>query len=141
MQSGPLAPGRCARCGGPNPPQSSFCQFCGTPLSAPLRFEPPPPPAVLPDNYRLVSSNRDEHEGPGIALLVVGALLIVAGLVLFGVAAVVHAGVQSFNNGCAQNPLCTPQSDPSGAITGAGAGVLILGVILAIIGANVYRKG
>lgn len=144
MQSGPTAPGVCSRCGGPNPPQSSFCQFCGSSLLIPLRFETPPqaPPPVLPDNYRLVSSNRDEHEGPGIALLVVGILLAVTGLILFGVAAVVHSGVQSWNNACAQNPACTtPQSDPSGAITGAGVGVLILGIILVIVGVSVYQKG
>jgi len=129
----------CARCGGPNLPQSTFCQFCGAPLSGLPPFAPPRPTQVPPDNFRLVSSNRDEHEGPGIALLVIGILLIVVGLILFGVAAVVHSGVQSFNNACSQNSLCTPQSDPSGAITGAGVGVLIVGIILLIIGVKLYR--
>jgi hypothetical protein len=87
----------------------------------------------------LVATNRDEHEGPGVALLVVGILLIVVGLILFAVAAVVHQGIQSFNNDCSQNPTCTPQSDPSGAITGAAVGVLILGVILTIVGVSVFR--
>jgi len=140
MQPGPTAPGMCPRCGGPNPPLSSFCQFCGSPLAGPLGFTLPPPPSVPPPNFQPVAPNRDEHEGPGLALLVVGILLIVVGLVLFGVAAVVHQGVQSFNNACSQNPLCTPQSDPSGAITGAGVGVLILGIVLLIFGVSIYRR-
>ena len=71
----------------------------------------------------------------------IGILLIVVGLILFAAAAVVHQGVVSFNNACAQNPACTPQADPSGAITGAGVGVLLLGVVLLVVGVNIYRKG
>jgi len=139
MQPGPPAPGMCARCGGPNPPQSSFCQFCGAPLTGPVLFVPPPPSQVPPGYFSPAPPNRDEHEGPGLVLLVIGILLIVVGLVLFAVAAVVHDGVQSFNNACSQNPTCTPQSDPSGAFTAAGVGILVLGIILTIAGAVVYR--
>lgn len=105
-----------------------------------MLFVPPPPSPVPPGYFPPAPPNRDEHEGPGLALLVVGILLIVVGLVLFAVAAVVHDGVQSFNNACSQNPTCTPQPDPSGAFVAAGAGVLVLGIILAIVGALVYRR-
>ena len=74
----------------------------------------------------------------GIISLIFGILLLVGGLVLFGVAAAVHQGVVSFNQACAQNPSCTPESDPSGAITGVGVALLVIGIIMLIIAWVLY---
>jgi len=69
-----------------------------------------------------------------VILLVFGILLAVAGLIGLGVAAFVSQGVQSFNHACAQNPLCTPEPDPSGAITAVAVVLLVVGILLALGG-------
>jgi len=129
----------CGRCGGASPPLSSFCQFCGAPLTGPVLFAPPIVSQVPPGYLPVTPPDRDEHEGPGLVLLVIGIFLIVVGLVLFAVAAVVHDGVQSFNNACTQNPPCTPQSDPSGALDAVGATLVVLGILMAVAGGVMYR--
>jgi hypothetical protein len=130
----------CARCGGPNPPTASVCQFC----QAPLPLVPAPgwiseQPAAS-DNFQLVTAEQPSYPVARVVLVVFGILLVVGSLILFSVAAVVHQNVQSFNQSCAKNPLCTPESDPSGAITGVGVAVLILGIILLIIAGILYAS-
>ena len=140
MQAGPTAPGMCARCGGPNPPNASVCQFCQAPLPG------IPPPVWLPeqpagpDNFRLVTDEQPSHPVARVILLVFGILLFVGGLIMFGVAVAVHQSVQSFNQACAENPLCTPESDPSGAITGAGVAVLVIAILMLIV-AGIFYAG
>jgi hypothetical protein len=93
-----------------------------------------------PDNFRLVTDEQPSHPVARVILLVFGILLFVGGLIMFGVAVAVHQSVQSFNQACAQNPLCTPESDPSGAITGAGVAVLVIAILMLIV-AGIFYAG
>ncbi len=73
------------------------------------------------------------------AVLLVGVMLAIFGVVVLAIAAVVSQGVASFNAACEQNPLCTPESDPSGGIAAAGGFLLLIGVFVAIYGVIRYR--
>ncbi|HYA69959.1 MAG TPA: zinc ribbon domain-containing protein [Thermoplasmata archaeon] len=134
-----MAPGVCPRCGGPNPRSAAFCQFCSAPLPGVPSPEPVPVRPGGPDSFQLATSGQPEYPVARVVLLIFGILLFVGGLVLFGIAASVHQTVQSFNQACMQNPTCTPESDPSGAITGVGVAVLIIGIILLIVAGILYR--
>ena len=123
----PLA---CPRCGTQNPDGNSFCQACGTPLSAPVAvtvgaYAGPPPgmAAPPPSGYQ---SPYYAPTGPTVAVHRTPWLLIVAGVVL---ATVLMAGVgtalaflgnrgsQTSNAGLADIPSPTPGLTPSPVAT------------------------
>ena len=126
------SPGTCPHCGAPASSSATFCTYCGGALGGPPRF--PPPPAYSPPVAYPSTSPIGPHSAIGIVLLVLGILLVLTGIGLLVTAAVIHQGVQSFNQACAQNSLCQPQSDPSGAIGVGGVVLLLLGIVMAIIG-------
>ena len=126
-----MAAGACARCGGPNPGTSAFCQWCGAalavsapPIPATGGYQPLPPPAP----YRRPSGS------PGA--IVGGVVLIVFGLIALAGAAAVNAGVNSYNQACSQNPACqgNQASNPSG-------GIAVVGVILLVVGGVLIAYG
>jgi len=123
----------CPHCGAPNPVTAELCKYCGGRIAA-LRPEAPLIGPPQRDDFQLVTS--EEPSSPiGIVLLIFGILLIIVGIVLLAMAPSVHQSVQSFNNACSQNPNCQPQSDPSGGMTGGGAAAIVVGIILAAVGA------
>jgi hypothetical protein len=133
MIAGPSAPGACPRCGATNPVTSNVCQYCGGPL-APTNVRTETPYVRTEDSFRLVTSSDVSHPISGTLLLVLGILFVVIGIGLLALAAGVHQSVESFNQACSQNPLCQPQSDPSGGLTAGGVVLMIIGIILAIYG-------
>lgn len=140
MQTAPRPSGMCAQCGGPNPPGASVCQFCRSPLTALPPVEAPVVPAGE-DTFRLVTAKQAEHPMARFGMVYFGIALIVIGIILFAVGAAAHQSAQSFNQACSQNPLCTPQSDPSGGLYAAGAIVLVLGLVLVGVGWRLYARG
>jgi len=133
MTVSPQAPGACPRCGAPNPPTFNVCQYCGGPLGL-VKGRAEIPRAPPEDSFRLVTSSDLTHPVSGTLLLVLGILFVVIGIGLLALAAGVHQSVQSFNQACSQNPLCQPQSDPSGGITAGGVVLIIIGIPLSIYG-------
>lgn len=133
MQPGTPASGACVRCGAPNPPLATVCGYCGNSLQVPSPATGALP-APRPDTFRLVTTSQDNPSAGGLILLILGIIICLTGIGLLVGAVVVHQGVQTFNNACAQNPLCTPEPDPSGAMTAGGIVLLIVGLILAYYG-------
>ncbi len=126
-----MAPGACARCGGPNPATATSCQWCGGALAL-----APPPSGYQP--LRLPATYRRPYGSPGA--VIGGVLLIVFGLIALAAAAVVNDGVNSYNQACSQNPACqgNQQSNPSGGIAAVGIVMLIIGGGLIAYGVRRY---
>lgn len=121
-----MASGGCPRCGAPFVPGAARCAYCGSPLPDPgLLLPPPPVPTASSDPFRLAQTPVTSWRGPALGL---GIGLTVLAVLLFVGAAIAQAGTQSFNQACAQNPVCTPAPDPAGAITFGGVVVLIIGL-------------
>ncbi|HTP54951.1 MAG TPA: hypothetical protein VML94_08370 [Thermoplasmata archaeon] len=70
--------------------------------------------------------------------IAVGILILIGGIVGLGIAAVVSHGVSSYNQGCAQIPQCSPQSDPSGGIVVFAVIAMIVGGVAIAYGARGY---
>jgi uncharacterized membrane protein YidH (DUF202 family) len=81
-----------------------------------------------------VTATREPPEALGIVLLIVGILVVLIGIGLLAAAVAAHQGVQAFNQACSQNPLCTPEPDPSGGLAAGGVVLLIVGIVLSIYG-------
>lgn len=95
--------------------------------------------APPPDNYRLVTHSPSASPA-AVALIVVGIVMVLIGIALLATAAAVHQSVTSFNQACAQNPLCQPQPDPSGGMATGGILLLVLGALLMAVGWSLYRS-
>jgi hypothetical protein len=74
----------------------------------------------------------------GVIVAIFGIFAFVGGIVLLVISAAVASSVASFNNACSENPLCTPESDPSGGIALAGAVVLTIGILMLVFGVYSY---
>jgi len=61
---------------------------------------------------------------------VIGIVVLVFGVIALLAAAAISFGVTNFNHACAQNPLCTPQPDPSPSVTAVGIVLLLVGAII-----------
>lgn len=131
---GAMAPSACGRCGGPSPSGAVACEWCGAalfpvspPLPVPQGYRPLPVPAVPPRD----GSSSEVFYLVSIPLLVVGVLVLVA-------AALVSAGVNSFDRSCSQNPACQGNQppDPSGAIAAGGVALIGVGVVMVGLGAS-----
>ena len=138
MSVGSPLPGRCPHCGAPNPTGATTCQYCNGALSTavPPTWSIGSPP---PDNYRLVTPSPSVSP-LAVVLIVVGIVLVLTGIALLATAAAVHQSVSSFNQACAQNPLCQPQPDPSGGMAAGGVVLLVVAVVLMAIGGSRYRS-
>ena len=122
----------CARCGGPNPPGATTCQWCSQQL------EIAPPPATPTLEYQPLDSPVEaptNSYAPGLYYRVGIPLLLIGIVALIG-AAVVSSGVSSYNQTCAQIPSCVPQSDPSGGIAAIGVVLLLIGIVIIVYGAT-----
>ncbi|HTP55323.1 MAG TPA: hypothetical protein VML53_01475 [Thermoplasmata archaeon] len=65
-----------------------------------------------------------------LPFLVLGVFLLIGG-------GIISQGVAAQNHLCAQTPMCPgPQPDPSGGFYAGGAGLLLIGVVLLIVGAT-----
>jgi hypothetical protein len=82
----------------------------------------------------LVTTTRPSPSAGGVILLVVGVVLVLMSIGLIAGGVVLHDGVQSFNQACAQNSLCRPEPDPSGAMIAGGGVLLLVGIGLAVFG-------
>jgi len=134
-----VQPAPCARCGGPNPPGATTCQWCRAALVA------PGPPGGVYGSYRpldlVTESDRAYLSAPsdspaaaaGLAYRIAIPFLFL-GVVLLVVSAVISQQASSFNQACAQNPVCTPESDPSGGVAAGGAVLLLIGIVLVAYG-------
>ena len=71
--------------------------------------------------------------------LLVAGLLAFAGVGLLAVGAVWVTGTSSFNQACAENPSCTPAPNYGGTLEAAGAGLIVAGIVIAIVG-PVWRR-
>lgn len=122
----------CARCGGPNSPGATVCQWC----SHPLAVSPAPAPPSL--EYQPLDVPNVAPAGTQSPVLYywAGIPLILSGVIALGAAAVIAQGVASYNQTCAQIPNCVPQSDPSGAVAGLGVLLLLIGIFLIVYGAT-----
>lgn len=131
-------PGRCPHCGAPNPAGATTCQYCNGALFTvvPRTWPVGAPP---PDHYRLVTHSPSTSPA-AVALIVVGIVMVLIGIALLATAAAVHQSVTSFNQACAQNPLCQPQPDPSGGMATGGVILLVLGALLMAVGWSRYRS-
>ena len=133
-----MAQAPCARCGGPNPPAAEVCQWCRaslvrppTPPTGPVGYRPLELPGV-PGPHRLnplPATSNVVYYGVGIPLLVFGIIALLA-------AAAISSSVASFNSACSQNPVCTPEPDPSGGVAAVGVVLLLIGIILILYGAT-----
>ncbi len=123
-----MGPGTCPHCGAPFSFGAPRCEYCGAALPTPSPNAPMVTgPPGSPDTFRLAPTTTSRGRGPAFGL---GIGLIVFAVLLFVGAAVAQAGTQSFNQACAQNPLCTPAPDPAGGIAAGGAVVLVIGLVL-----------
>ena len=133
-----MAQGPCAQCGGPNPPESRVCQWCGGSLAL---------PSIAPSaqsGYRPLDI-PSAPDRPGLTPLPTtspwlyyraGIPLVIVGVVVLGISAVIAQGVASYNSGCSAIPNCMPQSDPSGGIAAFGIVLLLIGIVLIVYGAS-----
>lgn len=135
MAGRPEPPLRCASCGAGNPVGTLTCQYCGSALPPPAPiFSPPSLPSE--NSFELVSPRSSVLSGNSQPLLALGILLIFFGIILLIGAAVVGQGVAQFNQACSQNPLCTPEPDPSGGLAAVGLVLVLIAVILLVVWAN-----
>lgn len=136
----------CPFCGANNPAEFNFCGNCHRVLPAKGVAPPagPPPPS---DSFQLVTSqtynsattlNVGRSTG-GLVFLIIGIPLLILGILLLVAAGIAAAGTASFNQACSMNPVCTPASDPSGALAGGGVVLLLIGLALAGYGVFQYQ--
>lgn len=102
-----------------------------------------------PDSYRLVTEGGpppSENYGiirgsGGLIFVYFGVFILIAGISALAMASFEASSVATFNNACAQNPLCTPEPDYSGSITAVGAVLLLLALGLFGLAYRAYQKG
>jgi hypothetical protein len=112
-----VAPQTCLRCGGPLAPGAVVCPWCRTPV-------PPEPRAPSEPDYTF-EEDQDEAAGEdevtpayligGLVTLAVGVLLLIGAL---------------YSASCSAGELCSDGA--SGAFTGIGISVLLVGIILVV---------
>jgi hypothetical protein len=143
--------GFCPYCGTSNPPSFNFFEKCHRPLPGTHvedDLEAPTPPLDLSsvDSPRRIDRSTTINVGRGTAGLVfvyIGIPLVVMGILLLAIASVTAGAAASFNQTCSTNPTCQAQpapANPSDAFAGAGALVLILGILLAGYGFVQYAR-